>query len=61
VVLVGDRGMITQARIDGEIAPAGCAKSPKTDGECRSFILKSTIFCSLPTSKIGQPENQGGP
>ena len=66
VVLVGDRGMITQARIDGEIAPAGldwitALRAPAIRELADAGALQMSLFDDRDMAAITSPDYPGEP
>ena len=64
VVLVGDRGMITQARIDGEIAPAGldwitALRAPAIRELAEAGALQMSLFDQRDMAAITSPDYPG--
>ena len=64
VVLVGDRGMITQARIDGDIRPAGldwitALRAPAMQGLVKGGYLQMSLFDERDMAAITSPEFPG--
>ena len=64
VVLVGDRGMITQARIDGEIAPAGldwitALRAPAIRELADAGALQMSLFDDRDMAAITSPDYPG--
>jgi Transposase DDE domain len=64
VVLVGDRGMITQARLDAEIAPAGldwitALRAPAIKALAESGALQMSLFDERDMAAITSPDFPG--
>jgi hypothetical protein len=64
VVLVGDRGMITQARLDAEIAPAGldwitALRAPAIRALAESGALQMSLFDERDIAAITSPDFPG--
>jgi transposase len=64
VVLVGDRGMITQARLDAEIAPAGldwitALRAPAIRALAESGALQMSLFDERDMAAITSPDYPG--
>ena len=64
VVLVGDRGMITQARIDAEIAPAGldwitALRAPAIRALAEAGALQMSLFDERDMAAITSPDYPG--
>src|SRR4249919_3933600 len=64
VVLVGDRGMITQARIDAEIAPAGldwitALRAPAIRALAEAGALQMSLFDEHDMAAITSPDYPG--
>src|SRR4249920_1662295 len=64
VVLVGDRGMITQARIDAEIAPAGldwitALRAPAIRALAEAGALQMSLFDKRDMAAITSPDYPG--
>jgi hypothetical protein len=64
VVLVGDRGMITQARLDGEIAPAGldwitALRAPAIRALVEDGALQMSLFDERDIAAITSPDYPG--
>lgn len=64
VVLVGDRGMITQARLDAEIAPAGldwitALRAPAIRALAESGALQMSLFDERDIAAITSPDYPG--
>jgi len=64
VVLVGDRGMITQARLDGEIAPAGldwitAMRAPAIRALVEAGALQMSLFDERDMAAITSPDYPG--
>ena len=64
VVLVGDRGMITQERIDGEIAPAGldwitALRAPAIRELAEAGALQMSLFDQRDMAAITSPDYPG--
>ena len=64
VVLVGDRGMITQARIDEELRPAGldwitALRAPQLQGLVEGGYLQMSLFDERDMAAITSPEFPG--
>jgi hypothetical protein len=64
VVLVGDRGMITQARLDAEIAPAGldwitALRAPAIRALAEGGILQMSLFDERDMAAITSPDFPG--
>ena len=64
VVLVGDRGMITQARLDAEIAPAGldwitAMRAPAIRALAESGALQMSLFDERDMAAITSPDYPG--
>ena len=64
VVLVGDRGMITQARIDAEIAPAGldwitALRTPAIRALAEAGALQMSLFDERDMAAITSPDYPG--
>jgi hypothetical protein len=64
VVLVGDRGMITQARIDAEIAPAGldwitALRAPAIRALAEAGALQMSLFDARDMAAITSPDYPG--
>jgi hypothetical protein len=64
VVLVGDRGMITQARLDAEIAPAGldwitALRAPAIRALAESGTLQMSLFDERDMAAITSPDYPG--
>jgi Transposase DDE domain len=64
VVLVGDRGMITQARLDAEIVPAGldwitALRAPAIKTLAESGVLQMSLFDERDMAAITSPDYPG--
>jgi hypothetical protein len=64
VVMVGDRGMITQARLDAEIAPAGldwitALRAPAIRALAESSALQMSLFDERDMAAITSPDYPG--
>jgi Transposase DDE domain len=64
VVLVGDRGMITQARLDAEIEPAGldwitALRAPAIKGLAEGGVLQMSLFDERDLAAITSPDYPG--
>ena len=64
VVLVGDRGMITQARIDGELRPAGldwitALRAPAIRGLVEGDALQLSLFDERDMAAVTSPDYPG--
>ena len=64
VVLVGDRGMITQARLDAEIEPAGldwitALRAPAIRGLAEGGLLQMSLFDERDLAAITSPDYPG--
>jgi hypothetical protein len=64
VVLVGDRGMLTQARIDKDLAPAGldwisAVRAPAIRGLVESRALQLSLFDQRDLAEIASPDYPG--
>jgi hypothetical protein len=64
VVLVGDRGMITQARIDGDLRPAGldwitALRAPALQGLVSGGTLQMSLFDERDMAAITSPDFPG--